>query len=603
MGGRHASTGAIVTLPQRLRTYRGVDLRADLTGALVVTTLAIPQGMAYAMLAGLPPQYGIFASIVPALVYAVLGTSSHLTVGPVAITALLVAGGLEPLASPGSPQYIELAMLMSCLVGAMLIALGLLRAGKIVNFLSHPAILGFTAAAAILTAMSQIRGIFGIPVAALEGATITAENPWPILLHLHEGAWLSIAVGGVSLAIMVALKRWAPRVPAAVIVCLGGGVLAWYLGPHPHQLAVVGEIPRALPKLGLSVPTLSQLSSLLGPAATVAVLGFGTSVTVAKAIAAQHRERIRPSRELLALGVANVLGGLTSCFPVSGSLSRSQVSAEAGSRTQLATVMSVGMIVVTVAAITSTFAWLPIPVLAAIIIHGALRLLDFQQSREAIVTKRSDGITLLLTLAATLLWGLVPGLVVGLVVALLLFVIRTAQPHIAELGRIPGTTVYRNVQRFDVETCPQVGILRIDAPLYYANARFLEDRVVQAFTDAPQMRILALECSGVGDLDATALRALRDIVEALRSQGNDLHLIGAIGPVRDLLARSGASVMIGADHMHRTIAEAAPQLMAEISRTYCESSCTVSAFPDCTLIPRSRLARPAADKARFSPQI
>ncbi len=592
-----------MTLFAQLRSYRAEQLRGDLASALVVTTLVVPQGMAYAMLAGLPPVYGIFASIVPALAYAALGTSSHLCVGPVAITALVVAGGLEPLAAAGSPEYIGLSFVLAAMVGVILIALGLLRAGKLVNFLSHPAILGFTAAAAILTAMSQARGIFGIPPAALAHETITAENPWPVLRHLHEGTLVSVVLGGASFVILVALKRRAPKVPAALVVCVVGGLFAWWFAAPPTQLAVVGEIPSALPTLALPPTPPSGYVALLGPAVTVAVLGYGTSIAVAKAIAARHRERIRPSRELVALGVANLLGAFASSFPVSGSLTRSQVAAESGGRTQLTMVISVALLVGSSFGLAAAFAWLPIPVMAAIIIHSALGLFDIPQSREAIRTKPADGVTLVLTFAATLLLGLVQGLAAGLLIALLLFVARTARPHTAELGRIPGTMVYRNVLRFDVETCPQVGILRVDAPLYYANARFLEDRVMAVFDERPDMRILALECSGVGDLDATAVRALRNIVEALRSQGNDLHLIGPIGPVRDLLAKSGVGELIGPQNMHRTIPEAAPKLMAAISRSYCESTCRVSAFPDCTLIPRARLATASAARARFSPQI
>ena len=592
-----------MTLLAQLRDYRGEHFRGDAASALVVTTLVVPQGMAYAMLAGLPPVYGIFASIVPALAYAALGTSSHLCVGPVAITALLVAGGLEPFAEAGTPEYIGLSFVLAAMVGLILIVLGLLRAGKLVNFLSHPAILGFTAAAAILTAMSQARSIFGIPKSALAGETITAENPWPVLWHLHEGTLVSIGLGAVSFAALVAFKRWTPKIPAALVVCVAGGVFAWALGLAESQLAVVGKIPSALPKLALPPRPSSGYVALLGPAVTVAVLGYGTSIAVAKAIAARHRERIRPSRELIALGVANLLGSFASSFPVSGSLTRSQVAAEAGGRTQLAMVMTVALLVGLSFGLAAAFAWLPVPVMAAIIIHSALGLFDIPQSLEAIRTKAADGVTLVLTFAATLTLGLVQGLAVGLLVALLLFVARTARPHTAELGRIPGTMVYRNVRRFDVETCPQVGILRVDAPLYYANARFLEDRVMAVFEERPDMRILALECSGVGDLDATAVRALRDIVEALRSQGNDLHLIGAIGPVRDLLAKSGVGELIGPQNMHRTIPEAAPKLMAAISRDFCESTGRVSAFPDCTLIPRSSRATPSAERVRFSPQI
>jgi SulP family sulfate permease len=253
--------------------------------------------------------------------------------------------------------------------------------------------------------------------------------------------------------------------------------------------------------------------------------------------------------------------------------------------------------------LSPVFQALPLAVLAGIVIHGALGLFDVAEARAIWRARRIDAATMLLTCAATLAFGLVEGLATGLLVALALFVYRTAKPHTAELGRIPGSHVYRNTQRFPVETCPQVGILRVDAPLYFANARFLEDRIHQMFAERPAMQILALECSGVGDMDSTAVQALRNVVLALRARGNDLHLVGPIGPVRDVLARTGVDRLLGASNIHRSIVEAAPLWMAKISRKYCEERCKVAAFPDCTSIPRIGTATTESNAAKFSPQI
>lgn len=592
-----------MNLAGRLRSYRRADLRGDTLAALVTTTLAVPQGMAYAMLAGLPPQYGIYASIVPALAYAWIGSSSRLAVGPVALICLIVATGLEPLATPMTAPYIGLAVLMSLMVGVGLLVLGLLRAGFLVNFLGHPAIVGFTAAAAVLTAMSQVRGVTGIPPAALAGEPISAENPWPVLRHLNDLQPVALGIGASALVLLLVLRRIAPRVPGALVVCALGGLVAWVMKMPALQLPVVGEIPRALPVLAFPSIDLDVIDSLSGAAASVIVLGYGTSIAVAKSIASKHRERIDPNRELLALGASNLVGAFASCFPVSGSLGRSQVMARSGARTQMAGLLGGVFVLVAVLGAAPALGWLPIPVLAAIIIDAAMQLVDVKEAREVFRTRRSDGATLVLTFAATLGIGLVAGLAAGLVAALLLFAVRSASPHSAELGRIPGTMVYRNVLRHDVEVCPQAGILRVDAPLYYANARFLEDRIDKMFAERPDMQMLVLDCSGVGDLDATAVQSLRHIIEGLRSRGNDLHLVGAIGPVRDMLARSSVAALLGPGNIHRTILEAAPVLMQRISREHCRSRCRVSAFPDCTLIPRDRLTSKASEAARFSPQI
>lgn len=587
----------------RVRGYAGGDMRGDVIAALATTTLALPQGMAYALLAGVPPQYGIYAAIVPPLFYALVGRSAHLALGPVALTALLVATGLEPLATPMTEAYLELAVLTSLLVGVSMIVLGILRAGFVVNFLSQPTIVGFTGAAAILTAMSQVRGVAGIPRAALAGESLSAENPWPVLLHLGELRWPSLVLGLVSLAILIFFSRRAKKIPGALVVCTLGGLFAWAVGLPADVLATVGDIPRGLPRVSVPPVSWSGMTSVLPTVATVTIVGYGTSIAVARAIAAKHRERVEPNRELLAIGLANLGGSFASCFPVSDSLGRSLVASRSGARTALSGAFG-GVFVLTAAVgIAPAFGWLPIPVLGAIIMHAAMQLFDLGEARDVLKARRSDAVTMIATFVVTLTVGLLEGLCVGLVLAMVLLVVRSAIPHSAELGRIPGTFVYRNARRFEAEVCPQVGILRIDAPLHYANARFLEDRISRMFADRPNMKLLVLDCSGVGEIDATALQTLRNLVEALRGRGNDLHLVGAIGPVRDTLERTGLAEIVGSDNMHRTIIEAAPVLMKNIPRIYCRTQCTVSAFPDCTLIPRERLASTHSEAARFSPQI
>lgn len=592
-----------MTMAVRIRRYLGGDLRGDTVAALATTTLALPQGMAYALLAGVPAQYGIYASIVPPLFYAVIGRSAHLAVGPVALTALLVASGLQPLATPMTEPYLELAVLTSLMVGVGMIVLGILRAGFIVNFLSQPAIVGFTGAAAVLTAMSQVRGVAGIPKAVLAGEHINAENPWPVLMHLAELSVPSLALGLASLAILVVLARRARKLPGALVVCALGGLLAWLADLPPHVLATVGDIPRGLPRPSLPRVSLSAMSDVLPTVLTVIVIGYGTSISIARALAAKHRERVEPNRELLAIGLANVGGAFASCFPVSDSLGRSLVASRSGARTAFTGALGGLFVLAAAVGFAPAFGWLPIPVLGAIIMHAAMQLLDLGEAREILRARRSDAVTMLATFVVTLSVGLLEGLAVGLVLAMVLLVVRSASPHSAELGRIPGTFVYRNIRRFEGEVCPQVGILRIDAPLHYANARFLDDRITRMFADRPAMKLLVLDCSGVGEIDATALQTLRNLVDALRSRGNDLHIVGAIGPVRDTLERTGIAATIGSANMHRTIIEAAPSLMQRISRDYCRGQCSVSAFPDCTLIPRERLSSTHSEAARFSPQI
>lgn len=579
----------------------GSPWRHDALAASAVLALVIPQGMAYAMLAGLPPATGLACGAAAALAYAPLGSSRYLAVGPVALTCLLVASGLEPLAQAGTERYLELAIALSFMVAVAFAALALVRAGFLANFLGLPAVVGFNAAGGLLTAASQIKPLFGLPASANAGAS--AENPWPVLMHLGEGSLVALAVGVSTLAIMVLLPRWNRRAPAALVVCLAGGLAVWGLGLDDAGLATVGDVPRGWPTPRWPAITWSDARALIPTAISVAIVNYGSSIAVAKALAAKEREQVDPDRELWALAAANLGSALVASFPASAGLSRTMVMQQAGGRTRRAgALVGVGIVVI-VAVAAPAFAVLPMAVLAGIVMHAAMGLLDVGEARTILRTHRGDGATMIATFAITLVLGLVAGLAAGLTVALLLFVHRTASPHTAELGRIPGSMVYRNTARFTVEVCPQIGILRVDAPLYFANARFLEDRVFELLAQRPAMRLVALDCSGISDIDATAVQTLRNLTLALRERGNDLHLVGPIGPVRDVLERTGMVELLGPTNLHRTIVEAAPTLMARIARSHCEGQCHVSAFPDCTLIPRAAVATTRSEAERFSPQI
>lgn len=575
--------------------------RREILAAIAVTALLVPQATAYAMLAGLSPITGLACAAAATLAYAPLGTSRYLAVGPVALTSLLVASGLEGMAVPGTARYADLALALSWLVAMALGVLALLRAGFIANFLGQPAIIGFNAAGGVLTAASQIRGFFGLPASASAGAT--AENPWPMLMHLGDASILATLLGCGTLVTLVLLPRIGRKVPAPLVACVLGGLVTWVFGLVDHGVVVVGEIPRTLPVPRWPDVDWSDLRALIPTVVSLVVVGYGSSVAVAKGLAAKDREQIDPDRELWGIAAANAASGLVGAFPVSAGLSRTMVAHQAGGKTRLVAALAALGVVLAVAIAAEGFAVLPMAVLSGIVVHAASGLIDRGEVREVFRAGRSDTATMVATFVVTMVLGLVVGLAAGLVVALVLFVHRTASPHTAELGRIPGSMVYRNATRFTVEVCPQVGILRVDAPLYFANARFLEDRVFGLVASRPQLRLVALDCSGISDIDATATAALRNLTLALRERGNDLHLVGPIGPVRDVLARTGVLELLGDKNLHRTIIEAAPSLMARLDRSYCEQQCRVSAFPECTLIPRGALASPRSEASKFSPQI
>jgi sulfate permease, SulP family len=572
------------------------DLRGDLLASVAVVALVVPQALAYALLAGVPPALGLLASFAPPLAYALFVGSRYLAVGPVALVALVSAAGLETLATPGSARYVELASLLSLEVGLVLFVLGLVRAGVIANFFGHPATLGFNAAAAILTAGSQVRPLCGLPM----HGDASAQNPWPVLALLHHTQLPALALGLGTLALVVWLPRKLRRIPAPLVACILGIVATAAFG---LRVETVGAVPTVMPTVRMPSLAAADVLALVPTALTVAVVAYGMSIAIAKALANRQREHVDPNAELRGLGAANVISAVVGAFPVAGSFARSMLTLQAGGRTRKTGVFVAGWVALVALGLSSVFAWLPLTVLAAIVIQGALSLVDVREARSVWRTHRSDAATMIVTFAVTLAVGLVEGLAAGLLIALILFVARSVSPHTAELGRIPGSMVYRNTNRFAVEVCPQIGILRVDAPLYFANARFLEDRIHRMFAERPQMKLLALDCSAISDVDATAIQSLRSLVMMLRGRGNDLHLIGPIGPVRDVLARTGMVELLGEGNLHRTIVEAAPVLMARIDRGWCEGTCRVSAFPDCTLIPRSGPATERSKAARFSPQI
>ncbi len=596
MAGRTRGAGARMSTPSR-PSHFGRDGFA----AIAVLSLMVPQAMAYALIIGLSPITGFFSAAAGALAYAPMASSRYLSVGPVALTCLVAASGLQTLATADTPRYAALALVLGILVGLALLVLGSLRAGVLVNFLGHPAIVGFNAAAALLTAASQLRPLLGLPASA--AANVTAENPWPILVHVGRTQPLPLAFGLATLAIMLGLPRWRPRVPAPLVACGAGIVACWMLGGGSDALPTVGAIPVALPQPRLPDFSMGDVVALVPTALSVTIVGYGSSVAIAKALAVRRREQIHPNRELFALGFANLASAAVGGFPVSGGLSRTAVALNAGGHTRKVGVFVGIGVVVTMFVAGPVFALLPHAVLAGIVIHAALGLFDPREATEVWRTHRSDGVVMVATAGVTLTFGLVNGLAAGLAVALVLFVRRTATPHTAELGRIPGSLVYRNTLRETVDTCPQIGILRVDAPLYFANARFLEDRIHQMFAQRPQMQILALDCAAISDIDATAVGTLRNLVLMLRSRGNDLHLIGPIGPVRDVLARTRVDTLLGPANIHRTILEAAATMMAHIDRRFCEERCQSVAFSECSVIPRSASATGGSEAARFSPQI
>lgn len=532
------------------RTYNRASASQDGLAAVIVTLMLIPQSLAYAMLAGLPPVTGLYASILPLLAYAVFGTSRTLAVGPVAVVSLMTAASLAPLFPAGSPEYIGAAMLLALLSGLLLAAMAMLRLGFVANFLSHPVVSGFISASGILIAVGQLKHLLGVSASGENLLHLLPEllqalpqTHWPtLIIGLLSLAWLGWARGylkqtlqrlGLSAQLAGNLAKAGP-VLAIVVAIIAVGLL------HLQQagVKVVGSVPQGLP--GLTLPTLNlELAVQLLPAALlISLVGFVESVSVGQTLAAKRRQRIQPDNELLGLGAANLSAAFSGGFPVTGGFARSVVNYDAGAQTPMAGVFTAIGIGVSVMLLTPLLHDLPQAVLAATIIVAVLSLVDLRSLRHTWRYSRQDGAAQAATLFGVLLIGVEAGILIGVGLSLLLFLWRTSQPHMAVVGQVPGSEHFRNVERFAVVESPSVLSLRVDESLYFPNARYLEDRIGELIASRPQVRHLVLMCPGVNLIDASALDSLHAIVERLHAAGVQLHLSEVKGPVMDQLRRS-----------------------------------------------------------------
>lgn len=541
---------------------RGYDrhvLRHDLVAGLTVAVMLVPQSMAYAALAGMPPVTGLYAAVVPVLVYALLGTSGALAVGPVAITALMTATALAPLAGGDPGRYAALAGLLALLVGAIQLLMGVLRLGALVNFMSHSVLSGFTSAAAIVIAASQLKDLLGLRAERAENLPGILASLWRAVPTVHP---LTVAVGAASVVGLLLLRRYLPKLPGALLVVAGVTVASAALAFGQRGVPILADVPGGLPTPDLPSIALTDVRALLPAAVAIALVAYMEGIAVAKSLAARSRQRVEPNTELVAVGAANLAAGAFHAFPVAGGFSRSAVNFSAGARTPVASMVTAAVVAATAMLLTPAFHHLPKAVLAAIVVVAVLGLVDWREARSAWRVRRTDGVTLGLTFLVTLVAGVEPGLVVGIAFSLAVFLRRSARPHTAELGRVPGTATFRNVTRYQgLLTDPQVVVLRIDGPLYFANAQYLADQLLALAQQRVELRAVVLDASAISDADTDGAHALAQARQRLADRGIALHLATVRGPVRDLLARAGLwSVMRDAGQLHPDVADAVDAL-------------------------------------------
>jgi len=533
-----------------LRGYGRATLGQDLFAALVVTLMLIPQSLAYAMLAGLPPQVGLYASIAPLIAYAAFGTSRTLSVGPVAVVSLMTAAAVGDIAATGTAGYVEAALVLALLSGLVLLGMAVLRLGFLATFLSHPVISGFITASAVLIAASQLKHILGVRlegdtlvelVPALLGALPAANVP-TVLIGVFATAFLFWVRKGLKplllrIGIPVRAADFATKAgPVVAIIATTLAVAAW--GLVQDGVRVVGAVPAGLPPLSLPHFDAGLWTQLLPAAVLISLVGFVESISVSQTLAAKRRERIDANQELVGLGSANVAAALTGGYPVTGGFARSVVNFDAGARTQLAGVFTAAGIALVALLFTPLFRNLPQAALAATIIVAVLSLVDLGTVRHTWRYSRSDFSAMAVTILVVLAVGVEAGIVAGVLLSIALYLWRTSRPHIAVVGQVPGTEHFRNIERHTVLTSPHVLSVRVDESLYFANARYLEDRLYDEIARRPEIRDVVLMCPAVNYIDASALDSLEVINERLLQAGVRFHLTEVKGPVFDRLQRS-----------------------------------------------------------------
>lgn len=541
-------------IAQWLPSYNKSFLSGDLSAGLTVGVMLIPQGMAYAMLAGLPPIHGLYAVTIPLLVYAMLGTSRQLAVGPVAMVSLLAAAGIGALEPQTTTDYLTYAFTLAFLVGIIQLGMGMLRMGFVVNFLSHPVLSGFTSAAAIIIGLSQIKHLFKIDLPRSEHAH---EILWAMAHNIKDIHWITFTLGVAGIIIIKYGKKIHQRFPAPLAAVVFGILAVSIFGLDERGVAVLGEVPSGLP--GLSTPSFdgSIWAQLFPVALAISLVGFAESFAVAKAIQQRHKDyQLRPNQELIGLGAANLGAAFFQGFPVTGGFSRTAVNDQAGAKTGMASIISTALIVLTLLFLTGLFVNLPSAILAAVVLVAVSGLIDFKEPMTLWKKDRSDFAMLLATFLATLTLGIEAGIIIGMVLSLVAVIYRASRPHMARMGRIPGTDIFRNIDRFsELEYNTDTLVVRIDGALYFANTEYIRSTLAKWMDEHP-IKQMIFDLSTVPHIDSSAAHTLHNWVHEWQKQGIRIAFSGTHGPVRDTLKSWSIVMLVGEDQCYLSVNDA-----------------------------------------------
>tara|TARA_B100001057_G_scaffold494339_1_gene590676 strand:+ start:3818 stop:5551 length:1734 start_codon:yes stop_codon:yes gene_type:complete len=522
-------------------------IKSDFVAGITVGIMLIPQGMAYAMLAGLPPVFGLYAALVPQVIYALMGTSRQLAVGPVAMDSLLVASGLAALNLSGIDEYISMAIFLAFFMGVIQITLGFLRMGFLVNFLSRPVISGFTSAAAIIIGLSQLKHLFGAPFQSNNKIHLLLIEFFQKSSEIHLE---TLIIGLLSILMLVFFKKINPSIPGALIAVIIASLWMSFYGEN-SEVAIVGVVPQGLPSFEIPQIELSNVSRVFPLAITLSLIAFMEAISIAKSIEENKDYSVNPNQELIALGSSNIIGSLFQSYPTSGGLSRTAVNDQAGANSGLASITSSLIVGMTLLFFTSFFYFLPYTILASIIMVAVFKLIDIKTPRKLWKSSKSEFYILLFTFSITLFVGIIEGITLGVLSSLLLLVYRSTEPNISVLGKIKGTDYFKDTDRFadDIETFENLLLLRFDEQIYFGNSDlFKEQLLFRVFQKGENLNTVILSSGGINYIDSSGMKTLSEILNILRLKGINFYVAGAIGPVMDSLVRSGLARKIGGQY-------------------------------------------------------
>ncbi|SHM85034.1 SulP family inorganic anion transporter [Polaribacter sp. KT 15] len=538
----------IIPILEWLPNYNSSLFKGDLVAGITVGIILIPQGIAYALIAGLPPIYGLYCALVPQIMYAIFGSSRQVAIGPVAMDSLIVATGVSTLALAGSESYISIAILLALMVGAIQFIMGVFSLGFIVNFLSKPVITGFTSAVALIIGFNQFRNLLGVDFVQSDQIQIILED---IIYNISNYNYHTTVIGLFSVIVIIFFRKINRKIPNALIVVILGIITMKYFGKSFEDVSIVKDIPSGLPKFELPTFDFDQIKELMPIALTLVMVGYLETISIGKSLEAKQDEyRIRPNQELIALGISNMVGSLFKAYPSTSSFSRSAINQESGAKTGMAALISVIMVVITLLFLTPLFYHLPKTVLAAIIIVAVFGLVNFKEAGFLWKANKLDFWLMLATFLATLLLGIEYGIIVGVGLSLIILIFRTSRPYVAELGKVPNSNFYRNKNRFDeVVIDDDILVFRFDAQLFYANSSYFRDKLDEMMCrKGSALKLIVLDAESINRVDSTGVEMLKERIKYCQKRNITFYFAGVKGPVRDDLFRSGILEIIDLKH-------------------------------------------------------